>query len=118
MKKLCLLFALPFFISSFTTTTMTDKFEVWYDSKLVGKEGIKLMNGKSLQVVNASGGKVYKLEVLVALPKRSCYQKTYENAEAAKPIPVAPLMSAACADASRITLTINMNTFVNIPLLK
>ncbi len=51
MKQLVFLFALPFLISSFAASTMTDKFEVLYDSKPIPKEGIIWVNGKNIQVI-------------------------------------------------------------------
>lgn len=107
-----------FLLASFTADTQADKIEVLYDSKPIGKEGIKLVSGKNIQVINASGGKIYKVEAFVSLGKRPCYQKVYSNAEAASPIDVGAFMSAACADAAMLMLKVNFSTYITIPIQK
>lgn len=118
MKFILMVLITSFCFTSFTTTKTVDTFEVLYDSKLIGKEGIKLEAGKSLQVVNKTSGKVYKVELSVVLGKRPCYQKTYLNEEAMKPILVTPFAGASCSDATMIMLAINVSTYINIPLIK
>jgi hypothetical protein len=118
MKIIVLLLITAFCFTSFSLKNTVDVIEVLYDSRTVGKKGIKLEAGKRLQVVNKTSGKVYKLEVTVSLGKRPCYQKTYLKQEAAQSIDVTPFMSAACADASILILTVNMSTYVTIPLMK
>lgn len=61
---------------------------------------------------------MYKVVLNAVLGKRTCYQKTFENEDAAKPVPVAPILAATCADATIISLTVNINKVVNIPILK
>lgn len=116
MRKIITLLLLVFCFTSFSTKNAADRFEVYYDSKLVSKEAIQLATGKSIQVVNASNGKIYKVELAVVLGKRPCYQKTYLNEEAAKPISVDPFVGGACAGASSIMLTVNVSTIVVIPI--
>ena len=111
-----LLSSLCFF--SFTTKNAVDTFEVIYDSKVVTKEGIKLESGKTLQVINKNGGKVYKLELAVSLGKRPCFLKTYVNEDAMKPIDVTPFAGGTCANAAILMLTVNLSTYINIPIIK
>ena len=123
MKNLVLLLIAALCFTSFTKTTISttnkvDAFEVLYDSKPVPKEGVKLEAGKALQVINKTSGKIYKVEISVSLGKRPCYQKTYLNAEATKPISVNPFIGGACADASMLMLTVNVSTYINIPIIK
>ncbi len=118
MKQLMLFLSVFFLFTSFTARMSADNIEVLYDSKPIGKEGIKLENGKNIQVINNSGGKIYKVEVFMSMGKRPCYQHVYTNAEAAMPISVAPFMSAACADARTMMLKVNVSTYITIPILK
>ncbi|WP_018345161.1 hypothetical protein [Cytophaga aurantiaca] len=118
MKNVIVLL-IAFCFASFTSNTSTDTFEVLYDSKpVVLKEGIKLEAGKTLQVINKTSGKVYKVEIAVSLGKRPCYLKTYTNEEAMKPILVTPFVGGACADAKILMLTVNLSTYINIALIK
>ena len=118
--KVSLLFLCVFFaLSSFTSGTSKDVIEVLYDSRPIDyKVGIKLEQGKELTIVNKSGGKIYKAEVFISLGRRPCYQKTYLNDEAAKPISVSPFMAGACAEATMIMLTVNLSEHINIPIRK
>jgi hypothetical protein len=118
MKQLLLFSGVIFLFVCITSGTGADKIEVLYDSKPIGKEGIKLISGKSIQVINASGGKVYKVEAYVSMGKRPCFQKTYSNSEAARPIDVVAFMSPGCADADALILKINLSTYITIPIKK
>lgn len=117
MKKIIALLIAVICLTSFTTTNTVDKYEVLYDSKPIPKEGIKLDAGKSLQIVNKTASKIYKVELSVVLGKRPCYQKTYQE-DLMKPIPVSQFMISGCEQATSIFLTINLSTTVVIPILQ
>ena len=119
MRTIVLILCAVVIFGSFTTRTNADVIEVLYDSKPIDyKKGIKLENGKELLIVNKSGGKIYKTEVIISLGKRPCYQVTYLKEDAAKPIPVSSFMTAACNDAKVIILTVNVSTIITIPIIQ
>lgn len=126
MKYILMLLISAFCFTSFTTKktvdtyeVLHDTYEVLYDSKPINfKEGIKLSNGKSLQIINQTSGKLTRVEVTVNFGKRLCYEKSYMYEEAKKPIFVNPFIGGACSDADRIVLFINNEIFITIPIIK
>lgn len=118
MKNIFFLFLLVFTLYSFNTKNNADVIEVTYDSQPIDlKKGIKLQSGKMLQIINKSGGKIYKVEVLVSLGKRPCYETVYLKEDAAKPIAVSTFINGACADAKSIILVVNVSTTIVIPII-
>ncbi len=119
MKVFLLFLCTVFALSSFISDTNKDVIEVLYDSKPVDyKVGIKLEPGKELSIINKSGGKIYRTELIISLGRRPCYQTTYSNDEASKPIDVSSFMSGTCAEATMIMLTVNISEHINIPIKK